>query len=231
MCLRFSYDYYMNMGWNEILQRESTSPYFLSMQKFIDDERKQFTVYPREENVFRALHTTSLEATKVVILGQDPYHGEGQAHGLAFSVQSPTPPPPSLRNIIKELHDDVGASIPAHGDLTCWAKQGVLLLNTTLTVREGQAGSHYGHGWETLTDALISAINEKTESVVFLLWGAHARKRKDLITHARHTVIEGVHPSPLSAYKGFFGSRPFSQVNTALLAAGHTPIDWAIPEQ
>jgi uracil-DNA glycosylase len=216
-------------NWDEVLQQEFSTPYFLSMQKFVDEERKQFTVYPGEENVFRALHTTSLEATKVVILGQDPYHGEGQAHGLAFSVQSPTPPPPSLRNIFKELHDDIGASVPTHGDLTSWAEQGVLLLNTTLTVREGQAGSHYGHGWETLTDAIISAVNNKTESVVFLLWGAHARKKKDLITHTHHVVIEGVHPSPLSAYKGFFGSRPFSQVNAALLAAGRTPIDWAIP--
>lgn len=218
----------MNTDWNEILQREFSLPYFLSVQKFIEEERQQFSVYPREENVFLALHTTSLDATKVVILGQDPYHGAGQAHGLAFSVQSPTPPPPTLRNIFKELHDDIGVSVPLHGDLTSWAKQGVLLLNTTLTVREGQAGSHSGQGWETLTDAIISAVNAKSDSVVFLLWGAHARKKKALISQAHHVVIEGVHPSPLSAYRGFFGSRPFSRVNAALLAAGHSPIDWSL---
>lgn len=221
----------MNADWNEILQQEFSHPYFLSMQKFIAEERKNNRIYPRDEDVFRALDITSLDATKVVILGQDPYHGEGQAHGLAFSVQSPNMPPPSLRNIIKELHDDIGASSPHHGDLTCWAEQGVLLLNTTLTVREGQAGSHHGRGWETFTDAIITAINNKEECVVFLLWGTHARKKKALIANAHHVVIEGVHPSPLSAYKGFFGSRPFSQVNAALLAAGHQPIDWAIPEK
>ena len=219
------------MGWNEILRRESSLPYFLSIQKFIVQERSKHTVFPPEEDVFAALEKTSLDATKVVILGQDPYHGEGQAHGLAFSVQSPTPPPPTLRNIFKELHDDVGVRVPLHGDLSNWAEQGVLLLNTTLTVREGQAGSHSGQGWETLTDAIISTVNEKPDSVVFLLWGAHARKKRTHISQAHHVVIEGVHPSPLSAYRGFFGSRPFSQVNAALLAAGHTPIDWSLPEK
>lgn len=219
------------MGWKEILQREFSLPYFLSIQKFVEEERKTHHIFPIDEDVFRALDTTSLEATKVVILGQDPYHGEGQAHGLAFSVQSPTVPPPSLRNIMKELHDDVGVPLPLHGDLTSWAEQGVLLLNTTLTVREGQAGSHHGCGWETFTDAIIGSINEKDECVVFLLWGTHARKKKALITNPQHVIIEGVHPSPLSAYKGFFGSRPFSKVNAALSAAGHAPIDWTIPHR
>lgn len=219
------------MGWKEILQREFSLPYFLSIQKFVEEERKTHQIFPIDEDVFRALDTTSLEATKVVILGQDPYHGEGQAHGLAFSVQSPTVPPPSLRNIMKELHDDVGVPLPLHGDLTSWAEQGVLLLNTTLTVREGQAGSHHGCGWETFTDAIIGSINEKDECVVFLLWGTHARKKKALITNPQHVIIEGVHPSPLSAYKGFFGSRPFSKVNAALSAAGHAPIDWTIPHR
>lgn len=221
----------MNSDWAEILLRESSVPYFLSLQKFIVHDRAKHSVFPPEEDIFAALEKTSLGATKVVMLGQDPYHGAGQAHGLAFSVQSPMPPPPTLRNIFKELQDDIGVSVPLHGDLTSWARQGVLLLNTTLTVREGQAGSHSGQGWETLTDAIISAVNEKSDSVVFLLWGAHARKKRALISQAHHVVIEGVHPSPLSAYRGFFGSRPFSRVNAALLAAGHTPIDWSLSEK
>ena len=219
----------MKSDWDDVLQKEFAAPYFLSLQKFIDTERRTFTVHPREEDVFHSLHTTSLNATKVVILGQDPYHGFGQAHGLAFSTLNETGIPPSLRNIMKELHDDVGAPIPLHGDLTSWAQQGVLLLNTTLTVREGEAGSHHGHGWETLTDALITAVNEKDQLVVFILWGAHARKKKALITNPHHAVIEGVHPSPLSAYRGFFGSRPFSQANAALLTSGQSPIDWNLP--
>lgn len=199
------------------------------MTQFLHEERSAYFVFPPQEKVFAAFNATSLRETKVVILGQDPYHGTGQADGLAFSVSRNTAIPPSLRNILKELHDDTGVAIPPHGDLSAWAQQGVLLLNTTLTVREGAAGSHYGQGWETLTDAVITAINEKTEPVVFLLWGAHARKKKKLITQPHHVVIEGVHPSPLSAYRGFFGSKPFSRVNTALEHCGHRPINWAIP--
>ena len=199
------------------------------MTQFLHEERSEHQVFPPQEKVFAAFDATSLRETKVVILGQDPYHGTGQADGLAFSVSRNTAIPPSLRNILKELHDDTGVVIPPHGDLSAWAQQGVLLLNTTLTVREGAAGSHYGQGWETLTDAVIAAINEKTEPVVFLLWGAHARKKKKLITQPHHVVIEGVHPSPLSAYRGFFGSKPFSRVNTALEHCGHRPINWAIP--
>lgn len=192
-------------------------------------ERETHSVFPSETEVFAALEKTSLDATKVLILGQDPYHGENQAHGLAFSVRSGIAIPPSLRNIFTELQSDVGIPLPTHGNLTSWTEQGVLLLNTTLTVRSGEAGSHHGIGWETLTDAIIRAINDKDDRVVFILWGSHARKKKTLITNPRHVVIEGVHPSPLSAYKGFFGSKPFSQANTALIADGQSPVDWALP--
>jgi uracil-DNA glycosylase len=223
------YDYSVKSTWDEILQQEFSAPYYLLITQFLHDERSEHQVFPPQEKVFASLDATSLGDTKVVILGQDPYHGDGQADGLAFSVSKGTPIPPSLRNILKELHDDIGAAIPSHGNLISWAQQGVLLLNTTLTVREGNAGSHYGRGWETLTDVIIRKINEKPDPVVFLLWGAHARKKKSLITQPHHVVIEGVHPSPLSAYRGFFGSKPFSRVNTALEKVGHRPIDWAIP--
>ena len=222
------YDYSVKSTWNEILQHEFTAPYFLSLSKFLHEERSQFHVFPPEEKVFTALNASPFEDTKVVILGQDPYHGAGQADGLAFSVSRDTAIPPSLRNIFKELQDDIGVTIPTHGDLSAWARQGVLLLNTTLTVREGEAGSHFGRGWETLTDVMIKALNEKTDPVVFLLWGAHARKKKTLVTEPHHIVIEGVHPSPLSAYRGFFGSKPFSAVNAALEQSGHSPINWEI---
>lgn len=219
----------MKQDWKLILDKEFSRPYFLSIDKFVKQERIQHSVFPPEEDVFAALHRTSLHATKVVILGQDPYHGDHQAHGLAFSVRQGIDIPPSLRNIFKELHDDVAGAFPLHGDLTSWAEQGVLLLNTTLTVRAGEAGSHHGHGWETLTDAIIRAVNEKQARVVFILWGSNARKKKVLITNPRHVVIEGVHPSPLSAYKGFFGSKPFSQANAALLEDGQEPVDWNLP--
>ena len=223
------YDYSVKSTWDEILQQEFSAPYFLSMSELLHDERKKFHVFPPEEKVFTALNASPFDHTKVVILGQDPYHGAGQADGLAFSVSRNTALPPSLRNIFKELQDDIGVDIPTHGDLSAWARQGVLLLNTTLTVREGEAGSHHGRGWETLTDAMISALNEKADPVVFLLWGTHARKKKKLVTRPHHVVIEGVHPSPLSAYRGFFGSKPFSAVNAALKQSGHSPINWEIP--
>jgi uracil-DNA glycosylase len=222
------YDYCVKSTWEEVLQREFSAPYFLSMSKLLHEERARFQVFPPEEKVFAALSASPFENTKVVILGQDPYHGAQQADGLAFSVSRNTAIPPSLRNIFKELHSDLGVAVPTHGDLSAWAHQGVLLLNTTLTVREGEPGSHYGRGWENLTDAMIKALNEKTDSVVFLLWGAHARKKKALITRSHHVVIEGVHPSPLSAYRGFFGSKPFSAVNTALQQSGQSPINWEI---
>ena len=214
------------MGWNEILQRESTLPYFLSLTKFIDMERKQFTVFPSEENVFHALDTTSLEATKVVILGQDPYHEHGQAHGLSFSVQPNVAIPPSLRNIFTERENDIGLKPPMHGTLTPWAQQGVLLLNTSLTVREGVAGSHAKKGWEAITDQIIRTVNENPERCVFILWGAHAQTKKKLITQGHHAILEAPHPSPLSAYRGFFGSSPFSRTNALLQEAGRAPIDW-----
>jgi uracil-DNA glycosylase len=215
--------------WDEILQQEFSAPYFLSMSELLHEERKKFHVFPPEVKVFAALSASPFNDTKVVILGQDPYHGAEQADGLAFSVSRNSVMPPSLRNIFKELHDDIGTAIPSHGDLSAWAQQGVLLLNTTLTVREGEAGSHYGRGWENLTDAIILALNEKADPVVFLLWGAHARKKKTLITRPHHVVIEGVHPSPLSAYRGFFGSKPFSAVNAALQESGQSAINWEIP--
>lgn len=218
----------MDESWSEILHHELSAPYFLELQNFVRQERILHEVYPSEENVFAALSLTSFDNTKVVILGQDPYHGPGQAHGLSFSVPSDISPPPSLRNIFTELKNDVGISAPSTGNLTNWAQQGVLLLNTTLTVRQGEAGSHQGHGWERLTDAIISALNNRSECCVFVLWGAHARKKKNLITSVHHVVIESAHPSPLSAHNGFFGSHPFSRINDALRACGHDPINWAL---
>ena len=175
-----------------------------------------------------ALRATPLAATKVVILGQDPYHGEGQAHGLSFSVRHGVRIPPSLRNILTELHDDTGVAVPNSGDLTPWARRGVLLLNTTLTVRQGEAGSHHGRGWERFTDAIISAVNGKEERTVFVLWGNNARQKRQLITNPVHSVLESAHPSPLSARNGFFGSRPFSRANEALAEAGIEPVDWTL---
>lgn len=218
----------MRTDWNPLLREELSQPYFADLQTFVQGERERFRVYPPENEVFAALHETPYRATKVVILGQDPYHGAGQAHGLCFSVRSGVRVPPSLQNIFKELRDDLGIDIPSHGNLTRWARQGVLLLNTTLTVREGQAGSHQGKGWETFTDRVIRTVNEKDERTVFVLWGSHARKKRALVTNARHSVIESAHPSPLSAHNGFFGSRPFSRVNSALEEAGLSPVDWSL---
>jgi uracil-DNA glycosylase len=178
--------------------------------------------------VFAALHLTPFADVKVVILGQDPYHGAGQAHGLCFSVRQGVPPPPSLVNIFKELHDDLGIDPPSHGCLDAWAHQGVLLLNATLTVRARQAASHQGKGWETFTGEVLRAVNAKPERVVFILWGASARKQRVLVDTSRHVVIESAHPSPLSAHNGFFGSRPFSRANAALEAAGREPVDWHV---
>lgn len=217
----------MTTDWNPLLRGEFEKPYWASLQTFVEGEREQHAVYPARENVFAALHHTSYADTKVLILGQDPYHGPNQAHGLCFSVQYGVPPPPSLVNIFKELHSDLGISIPKHGNLQAWAQRGVLLLNTTLTVRAGQAASHQGKGWEAFTDEVIRMVNEKP-FVVFVLWGAHARKKKLLIDTDRHAVIESAHPSPLSAHNGFFGSRPFSKINGALLAAGMSDIDWSL---
>lgn len=218
----------MLSDWEPLLDIESQQPYFSALQDFVRSERQSYEVYPPEDQTYEALRLTSYENTKVVILGQDPYHGKGQAHGLAFSVQLGVPLPPSLRNIFKELHDDLAIPTPTTGTLTPWAEQGVLLLNTTLTVRAGEAGSHQGRGWETLTNRIISAINDKQQRCVFILWGASARKKKTLITQSHHVVLESAHPSPLSAHNGFFGSKPFSQANRALTEANRGAIDWAL---
>ena len=212
--------------WSALLQREIGSERHIELQRFIAHERLESTVFPPAQDVYDALELTPFESTKVVILGQDPYHGIGQAHGLSFSVRGNTPIPPSLRNIFQELFTDVAIQREQNGDLTGWARQGVLLLNTSLTVREGEPGSHKNRGWEHITDTVMSALNEKPTRVVFVLWGAHARNKKTLITQAHHVVIESAHPSPLSAHRGFFGSKPFSQINSALEEAGLSPIKW-----
>ena len=216
--------------WNPLLRAEFAKPYWAELRTFVAEERTRIDVYPPAEQVFAALHQTPFAEVKVLILGQDPYHGRGQAHGLCFSVRPGVAAPPSLRNIFSELESDVGVPRPNHGCLNAWTTQGVLLLNTTLTVRAHQAASHQRKGWETFTDQVIRAVNTKDEPVVFVLWGAAARKKKALIDTARHVVIESAHPSPLSAHNGFFGSRPFSRTNEALVAAGHPPIDWSLPE-
>ena len=216
--------------WNPVLRSEFAKPYWHQLQDFVAGERARHLVFPPAPEVFAALHLTPLATTRVVILGQDPYHGPGQAHGLCFSVRPGVAVPPSLQNIHKELTADLGIPAPRHGNLEAWAGQGVLLLNTTLTVRAGQAASHQGKGWETFTDEVLRAVNAKPHRVVFVLWGASARRKKSLIDLDRHTVVESAHPSPLSAHNGFFGSRPFSATNAALEAAGLPPIDWAIPD-
>ena len=212
--------------WAALLQCEIESERHVELQRFVEQERVERTVFPPAQYVYAALELTSFESTKVVVIGQDPYHGTGQAHGLSFSVRGNTPIPPSLRNIFQELFSDVSIQREQNGDLTRWAHQGVLLLNTTLTVREGEPGSHKDRGWEHITDAVISALNGKPTRVVFVLWGAHARNKKTLVTQAHHVVIESAHPSPLSAHRGFFGSKPFSRINSALEEAGISPIDW-----
>ena len=214
--------------WNPVLRGELAKPYWAELQQFIATERARTTVYPPHDEVFAALHLTPFAEVKVVILGQDPYHGAGQAHGLCFSVRDGVPPPPSLVNVFKELQTDLGIDPPSHGCLDAWARQGVLLLNATLTVRARQAASHQGKGWETFTDEVLRAVSAKPERVVFILWGASARKKRGLVDTSRHVIIESAHPSPLSAHNGFFGSRPFSRANAALVEAGREPIDWRL---
>ena len=215
--------------WNPVLKAELAKPYWADLQQFVAAERAEHAVYPPAAEVFAALHLTPFAAVKVLILGQDPYHGPGQAHGLCFSVRPGVTVPPSLRNVYAELEADLGIEPVRHGCLTAWAEQGVLLLNTSLTVRAGQAASHQGKGWEVFTDEVIKAVDAKPERVVFVLWGAAARRKKVLVDTSRHVVIESAHPSPLSAHNGFFGSRPFSRANEALVAAGREPIDWRLP--
>lgn len=217
-------------SWQRALEAEFAAPYFHALKDFLVEERRQHNVFPPAPDVFNALRYTPLENVKVFILGQDPYHGPGQAHGLAFSVRPGVRPPPSLGNIYKELQEDVGAKPPKHGYLRHWAEQGVLLLNAVLTVRQGDPNSHAGKGWEGFTDAVIRAVNEKETRVVFVLWGAYARKKARLVTGKQHVIIESAHPSPLSVMK-FMGTRPFSRVNAALEQVGETPIDWQLPEK
>lgn len=216
--------------WNPVLREELAKPYWGELQRFVADERSRHRVYPAPDEVFAALHLTPYADVKVLILGQDPYHGDGQAHGLCFSVRPGVPQPPSLRNVFAELRSDLGIEPPRHGCLDAWARRGVLLLNATLTVRARQAASHQGKGWETFTDQVIRAVNDKPERVVFVLWGASARRKRSLVDLSRHVVIESAHPSPLSAHNGFFGSRPFSRANEALVAAGREPVDWRLPD-
>ena len=218
----------MQTDWNPILRQEFKKPYWIELQNYIFDQRASHMVFPAHPDVFRAFHLTSFATLKVVILGQDPYHGVGQANGLCFSVSPGVSFPPSLRNIFKELEDDLGVSKPQSGDLAAWAEQGILLLNTTLTVRQGAPASHQGKGWETFTDEVIRCISQKKEKIVFVLWGASARRKKSLIDVTKHTCIESVHPSPLSAYRGFFGSKPFSRINQLLRQQGTTEIDWSL---
>lgn len=215
--------------WADRLNGEFEQPYYKELRQFLIEEYRTRTVYPDMYDIFNALHFTSYADTKVCILGQDPYHGPGQAHGLSFSVKPGVPPPPSLQNIFKELHGDLGCPIPNHGCLEHWAQQGVLLLNTVLTVRQGAANSHRGRGWERFTDRVIEELNARERPVVFILWGRPARAKKEMIDTDRHFVIESPHPSPLSAHYGFFGSRPFSRANEFLRQAGMEPIDWALP--
>ncbi|MFV9511507.1 uracil-DNA glycosylase [Tepidibacillus sp. LV47] len=216
--------------WADYLQDEFKKPYYLRLRKFLIEEYRSKTIYPDMYDIFNALHYTSYAETKVVILGQDPYHGKGQAHGLSFSVKPGVAIPPSLQNIFKELQQDLGCTIPNHGYLVKWAKQGVLLLNTVLTVREGEPNSHKGIGWETFTDQVISTLNRREKPVVFILWGKHAQEKQNLITSSHHYIIQSPHPSPFSANRGFFGSRPFSKANQFLRQIGSQEIDWQIPD-
>lgn len=212
--------------WDALLEKEFQAEYYLKLREFLKREYFSRRIYPPMNDIFNALRYTSYEDTKVVILGQDPYHGDGQAHGLCFSVKRGVAPPPSLKNIFKELSEELGIKEPPCGELTGWAKQGVLLLNTTLTVREGQPQSHKGMGWEILTDRIITLLNEKESGVVFMLWGKNARDKKTLITNPLHLVLECAHPSPLSAYAGFFGCNHFAKANDFLKENDKAPINW-----
>lgn len=222
----------MNIGnkWDEILKEEFEKEYYLKLRNFLAYEYKNYKIHPDMYDIFNALKYTSYENVKVVLLGQDPYHGVNQAHGLCFSVQRGVPQPPSLKNIFKELNEDLGCAIPSHGNLTKWASEGVLMLNTVLTVREGNANSHAKKGWEKLTDAIICKLNEREKPIVFILWGRNAHSKTSLITNSNHLILKCAHPSPLSAYNGFFGCRHFSKTNEFLKKNGMKPIDWQIEE-
>lgn len=220
-------DVKIDESWKAALKEEFEKPYFQDLAAFVKEEYKTKTIYPAAKNIFAAFNNTPFDAVKVVILGQDPYHGTGQAHGLSFSVQEGVKNPPSLQNIFKELKSDLAKDPPQSGDLTRWAKQGVLLLNATLTVVAGQAGSHQHKGWEEFTDSVIKLLNEKKEHLVFILWGAYAQKKADMIDKTKHLILQSAHPSPFSADRGFFGSRPFSQTNAYLVMTDQEPINWS----
>lgn len=217
-------------SWHALLAPEFEKPYFQTLQQFVDTERQHSTVFPPEQDVFSALNLTPYEHTNVLLLGQDPYHDNNQAHGLCFSVRPGIKPPPSLVNMYKELRSDVGFRIPNNGYLVPWAQQGMLMLNAVLTVRAHSPNSHKNHGWETFTDAIIRKVNEKEEPVIFVLWGGYAQKKRNLIDTTRHTIVQSAHPSPLSANNGFFGSKPFSAIDNALRAAGKPVIEWQLPD-
>ncbi len=217
-------------SWQAVLGDEFAKPYFSHLQQFLDAERQVHAVFPPDNDVLTAFRLTPYETVKVLLLGQDPYHDDNQAHGLAFSVRPGVKPPPSLANVFAEMQEDTGLPIPRTGCLAPWARQGVLLLNAVLTVRAHKPNSHKNKGWETFTDAVIQAVNDKPDPVVFVLWGGQAQKKRPLIDETKHAVVASAHPSPLSARNGFFGSRPFSKINVALEAAGKTPIDWRLPE-
>ncbi len=214
--------------WLKILDDEFQKEYFFNLKSFLIEEKKNYTIFPKSKDIFNAFNTTPFEKIKVVILGQDPYHGLNQAHGLSFSVQGDTKTPPSLQNIYKELQDDLACPIPDSGNLAAWAKQGVFLLNAVLSVRAHEANSHRGQGWEEFTDAVIKKINDESFNVVFILWGRPAQMKKTLIDDTKHLIIESPHPSPLSSYRGFFGSKPFSRANTYLKAHNKETIDWCL---
>jgi uracil-DNA glycosylase len=217
--------------WQEVLQSSFDQAYYQQLREFLKVEYATQKIHPAMDHIYEALKLTPYHEVKVVILGQDPYHGPNQAHGLSFSVQPGVRIPPSLRNIYKELQSDLGIPPVSHGYLVSWAQQGILLLNTVLTVREGQAYSHRGKGWEQLTDTIIEKLNQREKPVIFVLWGKPAQQKKALIDTKKHIIIESPHPSPLSASRGFFGSKPFSKINQALIALGETPINWQLPEK
>lgn len=218
----------INNEWKKLLAEEFQKPYFESLKDFLVEEKKHFVIYPPGPKIFEAFNTTPFSSVKVVILGQDPYHGQGQAHGLCFSVPANVDYPPSLQNILKELASDLGIAYPKSGDLSSWAEQGVLLLNATLTVRANQAGSHQGKGWEQFTDSVITNLSQQRSSLVFILWGKYAQNKKSLIDQHKHLVLEAPHPSPLSVYRGFFGCRHFSAANNWLQQKGLKPINWQL---
>lgn len=220
----------ISSSWQAVLTEEFNKPYFGKLQAFLEEERLFDTIYPPDKDVFSAFELTPYEKVNVLLLGQDPYHDQNQAHGLCFSVKPGIKPPPSLVNIFKEVNADIGFDLPNNGYLVTWAKQGMLMLNAVLTVKAHIPNSHKNKGWETFTDAVISQVNQKTDPVVFVLWGGYAKKKLKLIDTNRHIVIQSAHPSPLSAHNGFFGSKPFSAINSALRSCGKPEIDWQIPD-